>query len=63
MIKKHAFLERDDINFDNLPRVFFVKDNSYFLFDGNWGRLDQFLNQINKIMNPLIELKDEQSIE
>ncbi|CDW89510.1 UNKNOWN [Stylonychia lemnae] len=61
--KKNQFLEKEEITFENVPKVIIIKDQRFYGFDQPLDRMDLLLHQINRILNPLITLKTEEEIE
>jgi hypothetical protein len=50
------FLENDIINIEYFPQVFIAVNDKFYGFENPPNRIDLFLHQFNRVLNPLLEL-------
>jgi hypothetical protein len=57
-----AVMEKEELFFDAVPRVIIYKDKRFYSYDSGYDRLDLFLHHINRIINPVVDLKTEDDV-
>ncbi len=48
--------------FDAVPRVIMFKDGKFYSYDAGLDKLDYMLHFINRLINPLVKLENEEEI-
>jgi hypothetical protein len=58
-----AILQKEDIQFDSVPRVVIVRDGKFYSYDSPYDRLDLLIHHLNRLLNPVVVLQTEEEVE
>lgn len=57
-----AILAKEELAFDQVPRVLVYRDGRFYSYDSGFDRLDLMLHFVNRLLNPVVKLNTEEDI-
>jgi hypothetical protein len=56
-------MDKEGIRSDNLPSIVVYYDGQYYLYEGSKDSKAELLHFMNKLINPLVQLKSDEEVE